>query len=106
MVSDDKIESRQMQIPVLRMHYSSCVVGNPVLCNCNIRPLKHYLAQLIEIPTSYSSIVCDLPVHSRGHNLINVSDDALQCFQSENRQKADNDDFSVLPDLRYREVFL
>lgn len=76
-----------------------------MLCNCNIRPLKHYLSTLIDIPVNYSSITCEFPTHLRGQNLINVSDDSLQCSTFERDEKADNDDFAVLPDLRYREVF-
>lgn len=77
-----------------------------MLCNCNIRPLKHYMSTLLEVPASYSSIVCDLPVHLRGQNLLNVSDDTLQCSSFEKQEKANIDDFAVVPDVRYREVFL
>lgn len=70
-----------------------------------MRPLKHYLATLINVPTDYSSIICDLPAYLRGQNLINISDDSLQCTKQENKENSHNDDYDLLPDLRFREVF-
>lgn len=80
-------------------------LDNRVLCNCNIRPLKHYISTFLEVPEIYSSILCDLPAHLRDHNLINVTDEALQCSKYEADEKSDIDDFAVLPDLRFREVY-
>lgn len=77
-----------------------------MLCNCNIRPLKHYLSRQLVVPTNYSSVVCGTPAHLQGQNLLNVSDDALQCSKIEKEELMDRDELALLPDLRYREVFL
>lgn len=79
---------------------------NPVKCDCNLRPLKHYLSTLNEIPSSYSSITCELPVYLNGQYFVNVTDDLLHCTDKEKTPNSDEDDFNVQPDLRFREVYL
>ncbi|XP_048523505.1 protein artichoke [Dendroctonus ponderosae] len=80
--------------------------GNPVHCDCFLRPLlRHFTGQLQLSPT-YEKITCASPPHLEGKQLYTLPEELLICPANVNTtrllDKLDGD-FSVLPDLRFRE---
>lgn len=81
------------------------IKGNPVDCDCRIRPLKHYLDSLLdlEVPDKIASVVCEKPPILQLKTLAEVADDNLNC--ADRNRTADGSAFDVFPDLIFRDIF-
>lgn len=81
--------------------------GNPLICNCEIQSLKHFLLGQDSPPEQYSQLVCNEPKPVSGLTLHEVEDRQLTCSDAE---KADieefNHEYEILPDIRFRDIFL
>lgn len=82
--------------------------GNPVNCECSIRPLKHYLYQLTEIPEEFKNVRCNMPELLEGQTFPEFKDQDLVCAGNATGSSVDlsSDEYDVLPDLRFREISL
>jgi Leucine-rich repeat (LRR) protein len=82
-------------------------IGNPLVCNCEIRSLKHYLLEQTNPQQQYADIVCSQPKNLEGLSLREVEDQQLTCTELERSNVPEmNHDYEVLPDLRFRDIFL
>lgn len=80
--------------------------GNPLICDCSIRPYKHYLYTLTEIPEYYKNVNCYQPKFIAGQSLADVREDYLNCDRKENRTLIfSGRDYDPLPDIRFRSIF-
>ncbi len=75
--------------------------GNPILCDCRLRPLQFWLNSKIDSGI-WNNVLCTAPPNLAGQSVASVTDDSLGC----NRE----DDFSIKPlysivtDIVFREV--
>lgn len=81
--------------------------GNPLTCNCEIRSLKHFLLEQPKPIEQYSNLVCKQPKHVEDITLGEIRDQQLTCSELEKSNIEEiNHDYEVLPDIRYRNIFL
>jgi Leucine-rich repeat (LRR) protein len=82
-------------------------IGNPLVCNCEIRSLKHFLLEQTNPLQQYADIVCNQPKNLHNMKLRDIEDQQLTCTDLEKSNVAVmNHDYEVLPDLRFRNIFL
>ncbi|XP_055919385.1 chaoptin [Eupeodes corollae] len=77
--------------------------GNPLYCNCAVRPFKHYLLSQTNVSEEYANIMCSMPAHLSNQPLISIADENLQCSSEDNKIYQEQI-FDILPDVRFREV--
>lgn len=80
------------------------LTGNPLQCDCNVRPLTHYLNTQLDVPTIYKDIECDSPALLKGKQVYNVSDDQLNCIDSQ-PENFNQNMLGQLADLSFRDIF-
>jgi Leucine-rich repeat (LRR) protein len=81
--------------------------GNPLICNCEIQSLKHFLLAQESPPAQYSQLVCQEPKHISGVILQDVEDKQLTCSEIEKSNIEDfNHEYEKLPDIRFRDILL
>lgn len=81
-------------------------IGNPLICNCEIRSLKHYLLELVNPPQQYTEIVCAQPKYLADIKLRDVQDQQLTCTDLEKSNLVEiNHNYEELPDIRFRDIF-
>lgn len=81
--------------------------GNPLLCNCEIQSLKHFLLGHESPPKQYSELICKEPKHVDEVTLQDVEDRQLTCSDTEKSDIQEfNHDYEILPDIRLRDIFL
>lgn len=81
--------------------------GNPLKCDCNIRPLTHFLATMTYPADFYQNIKCAAPKHIEGYHLYDAPDEYLNCMDNVTKTQinsAEGNDFDILPDIRFRDV--
>ncbi|XP_046617159.1 chaoptin [Neodiprion virginianus] len=75
--------------------------GNPLHCDCYVRPLRRWLSTLTEIPESWTEPKCSSPYFLANESVVAVTEDLMVCDE---REVQDNPDFEITPDLKYRSV--
>lgn len=79
------------------------IEGNPVKCDCHMRPLRHYMNTLLQLPSHLSNIMCRTPKILSDKFLYELSDDNLNCASDNGR---DDIDLQIQTDLTIREILL
>lgn len=122
-VSHNVFETFSPELTGLAVGNTSKVLfdGNPLKCDCFVRPLKrHFSGELIQ-PKEYTSIQCAQPPYLAGQFLSSVTEERLNCPSNVNTTRRieaaaaataaakgggfnPQQDYDVTPDLRYREV--
>lgn len=77
-------------------------LGNPIRCDCQIRPLVHFYRTVLNLPSKFTDILCDSPDAVSGKPLYQVLDDNLNCI---NETAQMSDELDLQPDLKIREIF-
>lgn len=94
-------------IDAIKAGVSVKFAGNPLVCNCGLQSLKHFLLGQEFPPALYSTLLCNEPRHLSGISLQDVEDRQLTCSEAE---KADieefNHNYEILPDIRFRDILL
>lgn len=80
----------------LKVYYD----GNPLFCDCHIRPLYHYLLTKPSEQSHFANVHCDAPAFVHGKSLVDVDDNHLNC----NSEVITLDNLKLLPDIRFREI--
>lgn len=94
-------------IDAIKRNVSVHFAGNPLVCNCEIRSLKHFLLAMESPPEQYSQLICKEPKHVVDHTLLEVEDRQLTCSEIEKSDIEEfNHEYEILPDLRIRDIFL
>lgn len=94
-------------IDAIKRGLSVKFIGNPLVCNCEIRSLKHFLLEQTNPLQQYADIVCSQPRNLNNLKLRDVEDQQLTCTDLEKANvPVMNHDYEVLPDLRFRDIFL
>lgn len=68
-----------------------------------MRPLVHTYESVLELPSSYTDIICHSPPSLANQPLFKVKDDRLNCI---NASEHVNNKLNIKPDLEFREVLL
>lgn len=79
------------------------ISGNPLNCDCNLRPLTNFYETVLEVPQSFRDIVCHSPESLADKPLFEIPDDNLNCV---NGSKYSNVDLNPTPDIKFLEIFL
>lgn len=94
-------------IDAIKSGVSVNFAGNPLICNCEIQSLKHFLLGQESPPEQYSQLVCNEPKHVNGVTLQDVEDRQLTCSELEKSDIQEfNHEYEILPDIRFRDIFL
>lgn len=75
-------------------------LGNPINCDCHVRPLRRFADQFGQVPEFLKSIVCSSPTSTEGQLLIDVEETLLIC---QNEVEAGKQ-LEINPDIKYRKV--
>lgn len=67
-----------------------------------MRPLTHIYRSILDMPSSFTDIVCQSPDALTSELLHQVTDDKLNCI---NETDSTNIDLEMQTDLRFREIF-
>jgi Leucine-rich repeat (LRR) protein len=112
-IKEINVENNQLMhlnssmITAIKSGISVKFAGNPLVCNCGLQSLKHFLLGQEFPPAQYSQLMCSEPKHVSGISLQDVEDRQLTCSEEE---KADieefNHDYEILPDIRFRDILL
>lgn len=94
-------------IDVIKKGIDVKFAGNPMICNCELQSLKHFLLGQESPSPQYSQLMCNEPKHLKGITLQDVEDRQLTCSDTE---KSEIDEFTheyeKLPDIRFRDILL
>ena len=75
--------------------------GNPLNCDCYVRPLKRWLSTLTVIPEEWSMLNCASPRYLAGKSVAEVGEELMGCSQ---REIQDDEQFDITPDLKFRRI--
>lgn len=75
--------------------------GNPLNCDCNVRPVRRWLATLTQVPPEWSDITCTGPSHVAGRLLAEVSEELMTCDKNHSQTAPE---FQITPDIKFRKV--
>lgn len=75
--------------------------GNPLNCDCHVRPLRRWLSTLTEIPVTWSSLKCSSPYFVANKSLSEITEDLMVCGE---RETQDDPNFDITPDVKYRSI--
>jgi Leucine-rich repeat (LRR) protein len=94
-------------IDLIKQGVSVHFAGNPLICNCEVQSLKHFLLGQVAPPSQYSQLMCSEPRSVSGLTLHEVDDQQLTCSDEEKSTIEEfNHEFEKLPDIRFRDIFL
>lgn len=83
--------------------YLSLNSGNPLRCDCNIRPFTHFYQSQLNAPKSFKDIICHSPDALANKPLHEIFDDNLNC---NNATKYANSETDVVSDLNFGKIVL
>lgn len=76
-------------------------LGNPILCNCNMRPLQRWLFSQLRTVNEYITLSCVDYETSINRTIFNTTEAEMPCDMITLMQ---NSVFEVTPDAKFREV--
>lgn len=82
-------------------------IGNPLRCDCKVRPFSHYLATITYPDAIYEDIECASPKHVAGYRLLEAPDEYLNCMTNSTETQinaAEGNDLDLQPDIRFRDI--
>ncbi|XP_060534843.1 toll-like receptor Tollo isoform X1 [Cylas formicarius] len=84
--------------------------GNPLRCDCLLRPLIRHFSRQLHLKEFYKAIRCSSPAPLAGSSLYELPEERLVCPPNVNTtimlEGMAADDYGVLPDLKFRELTL
>ncbi|XP_014218318.1 toll-like receptor Tollo [Copidosoma floridanum] len=75
--------------------------GNPLHCDCYVRPLRRWLDTFTEIPMHWASVKCANPNYVADLLLQDVSELLMSC---PNKDIMKNPKYDISPDVKYRDI--
>lgn len=76
-------------------------IGNPLHCDCYVRPLRRWLASLTDIPAAWRDLKCSSPSFVADTPIGEVTEDLMVCGEREIQEDANLD---ITPDVKYRSL--
>jgi hypothetical protein len=80
------------------MKFRLCV-GNPVNCDCELRPLRQWLASQVAPDPEWGELLCVTPQFLEGQSVAVVSEDRMTCDAVRDGRR-----FEIKPDLTFRDI--
>jgi len=80
------------------MKFRLCV-GNPVDCDCELRPLRQWLASQVAPDPEWGELLCASPQFLEGQSVAVVSEDRMTCDAVRAGPR-----FEIKPDLTFRDI--
>jgi hypothetical protein len=74
-------------------------VGNPVNCDCELRPLRQWLASQVAPDPEWGELLCSSPQFLEGQSVAVVSENRMTCDTVR-----DDPRFEIRPDLTFRDI--
>jgi hypothetical protein len=74
-------------------------VGNPVNCDCELRPLRQWLASQVAPDPEWGELLCSSPQFLEGQSVAVVSEDRMTCDAVRAGPR-----FEIKPDLTFRDI--
>ncbi|XP_045461578.1 protein artichoke [Harmonia axyridis] len=81
--------------------------GNPLRCDCFLRPLKRYFNDHLALPPQYKELRCTQPTFLAEKKFHYISDTLLNCPFNLNNSKVleeMQEDYDITPDFRFRRI--
>lgn len=85
---------------------SSSLLGNPLICDCFVRPLRRYFASRLTLQPFYTAITCAGPPYVSNMRLHELPENRLNCPINVNTTRlmeGQSGDYDITPDLKFRE---
>ena len=82
--------------------FDSVLIGNPLVCNCLLRPVAYWLISLGRVQNrgqSWDQATCHLPNFLAGRSVGSVLEEQLICEDSETASN-----FKLNPDVKVRDI--
>ncbi|XP_043466037.1 toll-like receptor 3 [Leptopilina heterotoma] len=76
-------------------------IGNPLYCDCHVRPLKRWLNTFTEIPQEWEEMICSGPGFIENHFLSEITEDLMTCGE---KDISEDSKLDITPDIEYREL--
>ncbi|KDR19221.1 protein artichoke isoform X2 [Zootermopsis nevadensis] len=73
--------------------------GNPLSCDCEVRPLRQWLASQVAPDPEWGALQCSAPQFLEGKPLVMVPEDRMTCDAGR-----DGPRFEINPDVKFRDV--
>ncbi|XP_022189330.2 toll-like receptor 3 isoform X2 [Nilaparvata lugens] len=71
--------------------------GNPMLCNCYLRPLKRWLKSKITPDETWKNVTCSFPEALANRTILDLTEEELSCVE-----EVTDSDFQLTPDIMFR----
>ncbi|XP_018576955.1 protein artichoke [Anoplophora glabripennis] len=81
--------------------------GNPLRCDCFLRPLSRHFSNQLSLKPFYRSIRCVSPPYLSNHSLFDLPEERLNCPSNVNTTRImerQAGEYGILSDLRFREL--
>ncbi|XP_014224866.1 protein artichoke [Trichogramma pretiosum] len=75
--------------------------GNPLHCDCYVRPLRRWFDTFTEIPAEWTNIECASPSYVADLRLSDISEVLLSCSDTE---VLEDPRYDLTPDVKYRDL--
>lgn len=75
--------------------------GNPILCNCNLRPLQRWISSQLRVADEWKTFACIDFEESTNKIIYGLPEDQMPCDTSTSLH---NNDFELTPDVKFREI--
>ncbi|PSN36791.1 hypothetical protein C0J52_24097, partial [Blattella germanica] len=99
-IRDNKLQHFHHELmPLIENGTKILYSGNPLLCDCETRPLRQWLSTQVTPEPEWNDLKCVTPQFLQGHALVNVSEDRLACTS-----EREGPHFDINPDLKFRDV--
>lgn len=81
--------------------HEKLVTGNPILCNCNLRPLQRWISSQLRVNDEWKSLSCIDYENSSNKSIYGLPEEEMPCDTFTLDQ---NHDFQLTPDVKFREI--
>ncbi|XP_058806649.1 chaoptin [Phymastichus coffea] len=75
--------------------------GNPLHCDCYVRPLRRWLDTFTEVPEDWGQVECTSPSYVADMNLAEVEEVLMSCSDKE---VLEDPKYDISPDVKYRDI--
>ncbi|EZA50723.1 Chaoptin [Ooceraea biroi] len=75
--------------------------GNPMHCDCHVRPLKRWLKTQTQLPMEWSNVLCQSPHYLANKPISEVTEDLMGCNERDIQEEPELD---ITPDVKYRSI--
>lgn len=84
----------------VRIVFLKYFLGNPVICDCHLRPVKRWLDSLLpsSVSSSWKQLQCAFPSNLANMTLVELSEEDLACSE-----EMIDPELQLTPDIKFRE---